>query len=98
VDWVSQRKPFLGFDILSFGNEGSEEYIEVKSSVGKMKSFYFTANEMNVASEIGDAYRLVCVSTVTTQPNLMEFRNPVKAISDGILEVKSDTSLVSICS
>ena len=96
VDWVSQVQPYLGYDIASFRPKVKKEYVEVKASVRELNRFYFTANEMKVAGARGDSYRLVCVSNVMTQPTLREFRNPIKAISDGILEVERDTSLVAI--
>jgi len=96
VDWVSQTQPYLGYDIASFGPKAKKEYVEVKASVHEVRRFYFTANEMRVAEARGDAYRLVCVSDVMTQPNIREFRNPIKAISESVLAVERDTSLVAI--
>ena len=96
VDWVSQSQPFLGYDILSYSNSSVQEYVEVKSSIGLVKSFYFTANEMRQARRLRDAYRLVCVSEVLGQPTIREYRNPMEAIARGELVVESDTSLVRI--
>ena len=96
VKWVSQTQPYLGFDISSYGSKFGEEFIEVKSSVASMQSFYFTANEMSVAQSKGNSYRLVCVSNVMTQPTFTEIRNPILAIRKGLLVVKSGTQLVVI--
>ncbi|MDX0001585.1 DUF3883 domain-containing protein [Sinorhizobium meliloti] len=96
VNWVSQSQPYLGYDIASYGTGAIEEFIEVKASVSKLRGFYFTENEMRVAKDKGDAYRLVCVSSVMTQPLLREFRNPIKAISEGKLVVERDTSFITI--
>ena len=97
VDWVSQTRPYLGFDISSFGSsKNEEEFIEVKSSVSKMRSFYFTSNEMDVAAKKGESYRLICVSEVMTQPTFAEIRNPIQAIQEGFLILQSDTQLVVI--
>ncbi len=96
VTWVSQTQPYLGYDVLSYDAKAHKEFIEVKSSVNAVNRFYFTANEMRIAEMKGDSYRLVCVSHVMTQPFIFEFRNPIKAISDGALVVKKDTSLVVI--
>lgn len=96
VDWVSQKKPFLGYDIISFGTTASQEYLEVKSSIGQVKAFYFTANESKQAENYGDLYRLICVSHVMRQPSIQEFRDPIKAIQDGRFEILSETSLVTI--
>lgn len=96
VSWVSQIQPFLGYDIVSFSNSSDIEYVEVKSSISQMRSFYFTANEMRQARRLGDAYRLVCVSEVFGQPTIREYRNPIEAIARGDLAVESDTSLIRI--
>ena len=96
IDWVSQSQPFLGYDILSYSNSSTLEYVEVKSSIGLVKSFYFTANEMRQARRLGDTYRLVCVSEVLGQPTIREYRDPMDAIARGDLAVESDTSLVRI--
>lgn len=96
VHWVSQEQPYLGYDISSFSNTAEAEFVEVKSSVSKVRAFYFTANEMKVAQNLGDSYRLLCVSNVMTQPTIREFRNPIEAIEKGILAVERDTQLVAI--
>ena len=96
VDWVSQIQPYLGYDIVSYGSKSKPEYVEVKASVRAVRKFYFTANEMRVAEARGHSYRLVCVSDVMTEPTLQEFRNPIKAISRGVLIVERDTSLIAI--
>jgi hypothetical protein len=96
IKWASQTQPYLGYDILSYGQKSNKEYVEVKSSLNEVKRFYFTANEMRVAEIRGISYRLVCVSRVMTQPHIREFRDPMKAIADGLLVVEKDTSLVAI--
>jgi hypothetical protein len=96
INWVSQTQPYLGYDILSYDVKAQKEYVEVKASLNEVRRFYFTANEMRVAEMRGDSYRLVCVSHVMTQPLLREFRNPIEAISGGVLVVERDTSLVAI--
>ena len=96
VQWVSQSQPYLGYDIATFSTKSEDEYVEVKSSVSTMRAFYFTANEMRIARKKGDAYRLVCVSNVMTQPSFKEIRNPMQAIEDGILTVENGTQLVRI--
>lgn len=96
VRWISQSQPYLGYDIATFSTKSEDEYIEVKSSVSTMRAFYFTANEMQIAKKRGDAYRLICVSNVMTQPLFKEIRNPMQAIEDGLLMVENGTHLVRI--
>ena len=96
VNWVSQVQPYLGYDIASSSVDDKFECVEVKSSVNAVRSFFFTVNEMSVAEARGNAYRLVCVSNVMTQPTFQEFRNPMRMIAEGVLAVKQDTSRVVI--
>jgi len=96
VEWVSQRQPFLGFDITSFDNHSNQEYVEVKSSVGKLNRFYFTANEMGKAKQYGDRYRVICVSNVEKSPTLLEIRNPLAEIDAGNLRIYNESYLVVI--
>lgn len=85
VDWVSQKFPYLGYDIESFTTTGTPEVIEVKSSSGKLKSFFFTGNELNQAKKLSDKYRIACVSNVFKAATIREIPNPAEKISDGTL-------------
>jgi Domain of unknown function (DUF3883) len=96
VDWISQTKPYLGYDIASFGLDAMAEYIEVKASVNKLSRFYFTANEMKQAAKYKDRYRLICVSNVLSKPTSHEYINPLAYIESGALEVLNETSLVLV--
>ncbi|AJX17047.1 DUF3883 domain-containing protein [Burkholderia ubonensis] len=96
VRWVSQSQPYLGFDIATVNIKSKDEYIEVKSSTSKLRTFYFTSNEMRVAEKKGNAYRLICVSNVMTQPSINEIRNPMQALNDGLLTIESGTHLVRV--
>ena len=60
VEWVSKDKgDGLGYDILSYDQEGNEMYIEVKTTEGKEKtSFYITANELMKSEEVKEQYFL----------------------------------------
>jgi hypothetical protein len=96
VDWISQKQPYLGYDIMSFHEDATKEYIEVKASIAKLAQFHFTQNEMNKAKSLGENYRLICVSNVTTKPAFQEIRDPSAAIRKGQLEVLPDDYLVRI--
>jgi hypothetical protein len=64
IDLVPERKSLtegdgLGYDILSYDENGNEIFIEVKTTTGKEDArFYITANELKKSDEVGDAYRL----------------------------------------
>lgn len=49
----------LGYDILSFDEDGNEKYIEVKTTSGQAnKSFFITANELEWSRQESDNYYL----------------------------------------
>ena len=63
VVWVSKEfGDGLGYDISSFDSDGSEIFLEVKTtSGGKATPFYVSKNEIDVSALKGPAYRLVRV-------------------------------------
>lgn len=63
VVWVSKEiGDGLGYDISSFDSDGSEIFLEVKTtSGGKATPFYVSKNEIDVSASKGPAYRLVRV-------------------------------------
>lgn len=60
VIWVAKDVgDGLGYDILSYDNEGKEMYIEVKTTTGKEKSdFFITANELLKSEEKKEKFYL----------------------------------------
>ena len=70
-------KKNIGFDILSFNLDGSEKFIEVKSTVSKPPkiNFFLTKNEYRKAKE-NESYIIYIVFEVNTKtPRIFEF-NP----------------------
>ncbi|QZN88986.1 DUF3883 domain-containing protein [Vagococcus lutrae] len=63
VTQVSLNDDSLGYDILSFDENGNEKYIEVKTTRGTNKYFYITENELNKANKL-DGYMMYLVSDV----------------------------------
>lgn len=59
----------LGYDIRSFDLDGSEIFLEVKTTTsGRATPFFVSSNEVSVSEEKGTAYRLVRVFGFPTQP------------------------------
>ncbi|MDW3197484.1 MAG: DUF3883 domain-containing protein [Cytophagales bacterium] len=60
VRWVSKEEgDGLGFDILSRNPDGTDKYIEVKTTkLGKETPFYFTRNELSFSEENASNYHL----------------------------------------
>jgi len=82
VEWVANTQgDGLGFDILSFGADGDERFIEVKTtSQGKSMPFYISANEVNFSREVGKRfflYRLFNFSKAGQHGSLFILRGPV---------------------
>jgi hypothetical protein len=60
VEWISQsRGDGFGFDILSCNIDGTDKYVEVKTTkLSKETPFYFTQNELQFSLEHSDKYHL----------------------------------------
>ena len=60
IEWVSQTEgDGLGFDILSYNPNGTDKYIEVKTTkLTKEAPFYFTKNELKFSLEKQRSYHL----------------------------------------
>lgn len=96
VEWISQTRPYVGYDISSFGQNRAPEVIEVKSSSGALKRFHFSNNELRVAEKKRSAYRLICVSNVFGTPVYREIRDPASELEIGNLIKIPDGYIVSI--
>lgn len=72
VEWVSKdRGDGLGFDILSKNDNGSDRYIEVKSTkLTKQTSIYFTRNEYEFAKENRSNFHLYRIFNLKENPKL----------------------------
>ncbi|WP_246035902.1 DUF3883 domain-containing protein [Aliishimia ponticola] len=70
VNWVSKELgDGLGYDIRSFDPDGSEVFLEVKTTTsGRATPFFVSNNEVAVSEEKGNAYRLVRVFNFPEKP------------------------------
>jgi hypothetical protein len=80
VRWVSQADgDGLGYDIRSYGEDGSERWIEVKTTRGgNATPFYLTRNENEVAKERPDAFRLYRLYDFSKSPRLFTLKPPLE--------------------
>lgn len=61
----------LGFDVLSFDDDGDERFIEVKTtSFSALTPFYLTSSELEFSGENVDAYHLYRVYAFRNDPRL----------------------------
>jgi hypothetical protein len=80
VKWVSEELgDGAGYDILSFDAKGKERLLEVKTTVGAdVTPFYITRNELSVAAERPDVFRLCRVFDFTAHPRMFELTPPLE--------------------
>lgn len=72
IEWVSKEKgDGLGYDILSKNKNGTDRYIEVKSTkLNKETPFYFSKNEYEFSRRNSDKYWLYRVFNLQTSPKM----------------------------
>ena len=82
---------FPGWDITSYHLDGSEKFIEVKSSKKSKKSFTITSNEWDAAKKEKDKYYIYIVNNALTKDIKINeiIRNPIKLVEEDkiILEI-----------
>lgn len=71
------------------GQDGAEQFIQVKSSISTSKAFFeMSHQEVNAAQRLGDKYSLYRVCGVgSMQPTLLRIVNPVQKWADGQIKV-----------
>ena len=79
VDRVSLVSDSLGYDVLSFNQDGTEKHIEVKATQAKAgpANFFLTINELKTAKEEGERYYIYIVYEILTpNPKIWIVKNP----------------------
>ena len=79
IRWISEELgDGAGYDILSFDDRGRERLLEVKTTVGAdVTPFYITRNELSLAAERPDAFRLCRVFDFSANPRMFELTPPL---------------------
>jgi hypothetical protein len=79
IRWISEELgDGAGYDILSFDASGKERLLEIKTTVGAdVTPFYITRNELSLASERPDAFRLCRVFDFSAHPRMFELTPPL---------------------
>jgi Domain of unknown function (DUF3883) len=80
VDHVARtRGDGLGYDVLSFDNDGRERFIEVKTtSFGITTPFYLTRNELEFSEEEKDRFRLYRVFQFRSSPRVFDVKGAIR--------------------
>jgi hypothetical protein len=78
VDRVSLKSDNYGYDILSYEEDNSERYIEVKATRSKVgdANFFLTINELNTAKEKPNYYIYVVFDILSKKPKIWIVNNP----------------------
>lgn len=78
VERVSLISDSLGYDILSFEEDGKERYIEVKATRSKVgdANFFLTINELKTAKENGNYYIYLVYDILSKEPKIWILSNP----------------------
>ena len=75
VEWIAEHDDGAGFDILSKNDDGSDRYIEVKTTkLTKYTPIFFTRNEYQFAKNNGKKFHLYRVFNFAEKPKLFELR------------------------
>ena len=70
----------LGYDVLSYDIDGSERFIEVKTtSFGQMTPFFVSRNEVDFSDAVGSQFHLYRLFDFRKSPRLFDLAGPVKA-------------------
>lgn len=99
IKMVSLISDDYGYDISSFDEKGNPKYIEVKSSKSSSLnfSFFYSANEIETAKELGDSYSIYVVLNVYgSQPVVKEIGNPILNNSITLTPVNYKASITII--
>ena len=86
ISWISQTRPFEGYDILSFETDGRKRYIEVKATKGQINIFPITDNEWRLAATTRAQYFIYRVTKVEERPRIRIFKDPVQQEQIGVLK------------
>lgn len=89
VRWVAMEDgDGAGFDVASFDPDGKERLIEVKTTNGAARTpFFMTRNEMAVAGERSDHWRLYRLHLFAQHPRIFVVRPPL----DAVLHLRPET-------
>ena len=78
VEHVAATADGDGYDIRSFEPDGTDRYVEVKTTTKRRDfAFHFTINELEASRDLGDRYVLVRVFNYPRRPKYFEVRGPL---------------------
>ena len=87
VKWVSKEDDSLGYDILSFEEDGEEKYIEVKStnqSENCNANFLISSNQYSKAKRIKNYYFYIVFKAKGKEPRVWKIKDPLQYENKGL--------------
>lgn len=86
IVWVSKNEgDGAGYDILSKNFNGSNKYIEVKTTrLGKDTPFYFSSNELRFSLRYPDDYQLYRLYNFDSEARLFQLNGPLDKICNSV--------------
>ena len=88
IKWVSKEDDSLGYDILSFENDGTEKYIEVKStsqSENCNANFLISSNQYSKAKRIKNYYFYIVFNAKGKEPKVWKIKEPLQYENKGLI-------------
>jgi hypothetical protein len=78
IDHIAQRDDWVGFDILSFDDDGTERPIEVKATTAPnlQNGFYISANELEKSAELPNYHLYIVFSALSKSPRVFRMKQP----------------------
>jgi hypothetical protein len=74
VEYIALSDSAAGYDILSFAEDGTEKFIEIKITAGPASTpFYISENEVNVSRPLKERFWLYRVHSYSREENKGEF-------------------------
>jgi len=89
IERVSLKSDSYGYDILSFENDGTERYIEVKATRSRVgtANFFLTANEFNKAMQLSNYFIYMVYDVMSIYPKVWCIKNPFKPENKDVVKI-----------
>jgi len=87
IEWVSKSDDSLGYDILSYEEDGKKKYIEVKSTNQSPESntnFLISSNQYRKAKELENYYFYIVFNAKTSSPKVWKIKKPLQYENRGL--------------
>jgi len=87
IKHISEKSDREGYDILSFDQDGSPRYIEVKATTAKNlgRGFYITSNELEKSKALPNYYIYLVFSATSKNPKILPIKQSMLISDDFIL-------------